>query len=96
MKVPTGDHNIPVHIREAKRIWQMIQAKISMSNMQILQGIESGVASINGGNPNQQTTTNLTDQLTGTKMPWLSPSTALSEFAAMNKNSDNREMNGSG
>jgi hypothetical protein len=27
-KVPTGDPNIPVHIREAKRIWRIIQAKI--------------------------------------------------------------------
>jgi hypothetical protein len=48
MNVPTGDPNIPVHIREAKCIWRMIQAKIPMSNMQILQEIESGVASING------------------------------------------------
>jgi hypothetical protein len=60
MKVPTGDPNIPVHIRVANRIWRMIQAKIPMSHMQILQGIESGVALINGRNEHQQITTNLT------------------------------------
>ncbi len=60
-KVPTGDPNIPVHIKEAKRIWQVIQARIPMSNMQRLQGIESGVASMNAPNPIRRTTSNLTE-----------------------------------
>jgi hypothetical protein len=93
--------------------------------MQMLQGIESGVASINGGNSNHQTTTNLTEVYNNpeldnldliiqeafvptdqfdfvnsaakvvnrrvSKLPRLSPSTAMSELAVINKNSEDHE-----
>jgi hypothetical protein len=58
-KCPTGSANIPIRVKEAKRIYKDLMGFLSVSNLQVEQAEQNGAASMDTGI--RRTTSNMTD-----------------------------------
>jgi hypothetical protein len=58
-KCPTGSTNIPIHVKEAKRIYKDLMGFLSVSNLQLEQAEQNGAASMDA--TIRRTTSNMTD-----------------------------------